>query len=50
MSVSYLHPDIGPSWNLRGAITILLPHARKLDWIASPTSSVVALYIAKPRR
>jgi len=24
-----VHPDVGPSWKLRGAITILLPHARK---------------------
>jgi len=23
-----VHPDVGPSWKLRGAITILLPHAR----------------------
>jgi hypothetical protein len=24
-----VHPDVGPSWKLRGAITILLPRARK---------------------
>jgi len=24
-----VHPEVGPSWKLRGAITILLPHARR---------------------